>query len=109
MQADRLTKALRKGNAEPFADDQGELQLGGRFVWKKKIERELQDGARTKDIYERERMNTEAERKVSSGPISAPHFPFCRSPSWCLSTLIAGTQLPRLCAEQGLGCNPFTL
>ena len=66
MQADRLTKALRKGNgsAEPFADDQGELQLGGRFVWKKKIERELQDGARTKDIYERERMNTDAERQV---------------------------------------------
>ena len=64
-QADRLTKALRKGNPEAFANDQGELQLGGRFVWKKKIERELQGGARTKDIYERERMNTEAERKVS--------------------------------------------
>lgn len=34
-------------------------------MWKKKIEKELQDGARTKDIYERERMNTDAERKVS--------------------------------------------
>lgn len=65
MQADRLAKALGKGNAEPFANDQGELQLGGRFVWKKKIERELQGGARTKDIYEREQANTEAERKVT--------------------------------------------
>lgn len=64
LQADRLAKALKKGNSEPFANDQGELQLGSRFVWKKKLEKELQGGARTKDIYERERLNTEAERKV---------------------------------------------
>ena len=66
LQADRLTAALRKGTTEAFATDDGELQLGGRFVWKKKIEHELQGGARTKDIYERERKNTEAERKVST-------------------------------------------
>ena len=40
-------------------------------MWKKKIEKELQDGARTKDIYERERMNTDAERKVT---ISMPAY-----------------------------------
>lgn len=52
------------GEPEPYTNDQGELQLGGRFVWKKKIEKELQGGARTKDIYERERAKTEAERRV---------------------------------------------
>jgi len=64
MQADRLTTALRKGTTEAFATDDGELQLGSRFVWKKKIECELQGGAKTKDIYEREKKNTEAERRV---------------------------------------------
>lgn len=64
LQADRLTKALKKGTAEAVATDQGELQLNGRFVWKKKLERELQGGAKTKDLYARERANTDADRKV---------------------------------------------
>jgi hypothetical protein len=66
LQADRLTAALRKGTTEAFATDDGQLQLGSRFVWKKKIESELQGGAKTKDIYEREKKNTEAERRVRS-------------------------------------------
>ena len=66
MQAARLIKDLRKDNSELYADDQGELQLGSNFVWMKKIEKELQLGGKPKDIYKRERMNTEAERRVSS-------------------------------------------
>ena len=70
LQANRISKALRKDTEEAYADDQGQLQIGGKFVWKKKIEQDLHSGARARDIYDRERRNTQAEREVNPSPLS---------------------------------------
>lgn len=106
-QADRLTAALRKGTTEAFATDDGELQLGSRFVWRKKIEGELQGGAKTKDIYEREKKNTEAERRVrlpSRGhpAIAGPPHP-CSIASWAATPLSGPPGCTRLDTDASFG------
>ena len=64
MQALKISKALNKGTEQSY-DDQGQLKLSGKFVWTKKIQQDLQSGTRAKDIYEKERRNTLAEREVN--------------------------------------------
>ena len=65
LQAERVVAHLQKKAAKPATDDG---PASGPFVWKKKVEKQLQDGASVRDLTAAAAAKQQEDREVRMHP-----------------------------------------
>ena len=70
LQAEKVTKHLQKGTTQAYADDEGGLHLANRFVWKKKIAKDIQEGATVKEVTAKVKSSGELDRQAVRCPFT---------------------------------------